>query len=255
MAWTRLGRGIGPLVAASIALGPAAATGAEVRFDFEGEIVATFGSIGGTPVSAFVGAPITGYVVFDSEAADTLPALPDDGVYAMPVPPNALHAQIGGAVFDGPSFTMAVANDSVVFSGADLLSLDSNTAFPYPGVAGYHVSTFGLTFFDGAGAVFTSDALPLVPPSLAHFTDPGDSRSLNVQGCADANFSGGACSVLDFTLQGDISSLTLPEPSSSAGAALAALAVAAAARSMKGRSSLLRGVSASAGANGPSGAT
>lgn len=250
MAWTRLGRRIGPLVAASIALGPAAALGAEVRFDFAGEIVATFGSIGGTPASAFHGAPITGYVIFDSEAADTLPALPDEAVYAMPVPPNALHAQIGGAVFDGPDLTMAVVNDSTVFSGADFLDFGSNTAFPYPGVAGDHVSTFVLTFLDGAGGVFTGDALPMVPPSLAHFADPGDSRSLNVQGCMDANFSGGACSTLDFTLQGDISSFTLPEPSASAWAALAALAAAAAARSTKGRSSVLRGVSASAGANG-----
>lgn len=217
------------LVAAALVLLASVAARAEVlRFEFTGEIESTFGVIGATPASAFDGAPFAGYTHFDSTTPDAFPASPNDGIYPMEIPPGAFHAQVGGAAFDAPVFEFAIANDSTVFSGADLMSIQAMQAFDYPGVAGEHVTVFSITLFDTAGAVFTSAALPTVPPDLAAFADPAESRSFSIQGCGDANFSGGSCASFDFILTGDLVSFTLPEAS---GAGVAgALSLAALAR-------------------------
>lgn len=226
----RFTRTLGVLGLAALAAVPAAAAGAVVQFEFSGVIESSFGSIGATPASAFQGVPFTGHVLFDSDAVDEYPATSGLGVYSFLVPPFAFHAQVGGAVFDSPSLRINVVDDAPAFSGADLYDILASQAFGYPGAAGHQVSVFSLTFFDAAGGVFSSDALPLVPPALGLFADPSEDRSFTVQGCTDAHLSGGTCSPYDFGISGDVVSFTLPEPSASACVALAALCLVAASR-------------------------
>lgn len=219
---------------AALALVSHPARGDLVRFDFEGVIESTFGSIGGTPASAFQGFPFSGHVLFDADEPDAAPETSQVGIYSFAVPPHALHAQVGGAIFDAPTLQISVGNDSSVFAGADLYDIGSPAAFPYPGVAGHQISTFSLSFFDAAGAVFADDSLPPLPPALSHFSDPGESRSFTVQGCPDANFSGGTCNSVDFVMSGDVTSFTVPEAGASAAFATAALALAAMASARDG---------------------
>lgn len=168
-----------PIAAALLALSLGAASrAAPVTWSFTGTIVSGVGTVGSTPATSFVGAPIGGTIRLDDATADSS-ADPSSGLYLNSVPPGEFRVQVGGAVFSAPvGFYVGVTNDSAVFSGADILGVNRLQAFPYPGLPGLWVDYFSITLFDSSGTVFSSDALPSPPPSVASF-DPG-SRSMDV---------------------------------------------------------------------------
>jgi hypothetical protein len=218
------------LVAVGLGLLPGpGASAAEVTWTFTGTIVDTWGMVGAFPASAFAGAPITGSLRFDPAVADGDPGDPENGSYPQPIPPHAFEVQIGGAEFVPPTgFFLGIGDDSTFLSGADSLSVTAAVAFPYPGVPDVRVSYLSIFLVDASGTVFASDALPAAPPPLAGF--PPGSRDFGLNGCASAHFSATSCATLDFTLGGELDSLTLPEPAAGGTAVAAACLLALAGR-------------------------
>ena len=182
------------LVLLAAVLAPWPARGAALTFDF-------FGTVTQVPVDDFStgiqpGDTITGQFTFDSTAVDGIGS-PSTGSYTS-----------SGASF-GMSVTIGAG--ALLFSESGLLNIGILDSFvdQYTVTATSDILTLELFFQDNTGNTFSSDALPLLPPSLAGFAQ----RDFHLD---QTNISGDETQV-----DGTIASLTcsgcaassIPEPS------------------------------------------
>jgi len=196
------------VVGMALALGAAHAHGAIITWEFAGEVTAVNDSQGTLGGRVQVGDPFSGTYTFDSTMPDDLPEDLRYGVYDSGA--SGVAAAVGGLtiVTSGTNSGITIGDNYGYVTQKDKLSIVAGL-FESDGV---RILEFGITVLDETGSVFSSDVLPLAPPSLASFS----SRFFSIQGAA-VNPPGTG----DFSFGGTISSLT-PEPSSLALLALAA---------------------------------
>jgi PEP-CTERM motif len=103
------------------------------------------------------GAPISGSYTFDSSAADSIPGAAT-GSFASSGPGIGFTANVDGTNYSVPGvLTVNTANN--IAGGVD----------QYGAIALDSVLTLELFLEDATGTALASDALPLLPPSLANF--------------------------------------------------------------------------------------
>jgi len=191
-----------PLVLFLGLAGAPAAVAVPLTFGFTGVVLDVPVDDPGTGIAA--GDLFSGQYTFDGDAVDAIP-----GAAQASYPSSGLafgiSVQIGASTFSLPgALSIGISND--------VLGLDQYSVFASDGVL-----EIALLLEDLTGAVFASDALPLLPPALAVFAERG--LALN-------DTSGG-----DLQVQGTLTSLTclsgcatVPSPATSSLLAIALLA-------------------------------
>jgi len=174
--------------------------GAIITWEFAGEVTVVDdpqGTLGGR---VQVGDPLAGTYTFDSTMPDAWPY--EDPTYARYYSgASGIAVSIGNLMVNGPApncFMTVVNRDDedrlTVFGGG----FESNEI---------RIAEFAIGFRDLTASVFSSEALPLVPPDLNDFSI----HAFSLQGSAPDS----SCTV-QFQFGGTISSFT-PEPLSAAG--------------------------------------
>ena len=119
---------------------------AAVTFDFSSTVSSLFGS-----ATYDAGDLVTGHVTFESTTLDSLPELPDVGVYNGAVVDASLQVGSDAMPFD-VGIGIAVGND---FVGQDVFSVQ------FAVLEGEHSHEVELSFVDPTASAFDSDALTL----------------------------------------------------------------------------------------------
>ncbi len=167
-----------------------------VTFAFTGEVDFVMDSsnlLGGNVV---IGTPISGTYTFDSTTADASPD-PRFGGYIGAV--QMLDGTLGPFAYSGPS-----GPENRI--GISNLSTDDSYSAIIGAMLQGHLVQFSVSIADDEAAIFTTDALPLVPPSLQVL------ESKNIGFVAED---------IGLNVHGQLTSLTrIPEPIFSGGVAL-----------------------------------
>lgn len=131
------------------------AQAALITFNFEGRMNNTISSQLNPPIAP--NTPFSGSYTFESTAPDQLPSIPSYGRYAL----------------NDYSITLLGRTFSMTAPGGGLIEVIGGSSYfvtTYPQSLGSPVSIDGVLLkssrFSGSG-IFTSDALPLMPPSLS----------------------------------------------------------------------------------------
>ncbi|MBI4718873.1 MAG: hypothetical protein HY763_13795 [Planctomycetes bacterium] len=187
----------------------APAPASPVTFGFTGEVTTVLDPFGLLQGHVSPGMPIHGAYTFESKTPDSLPTFPSSGVYENAIVGS--EGQIGTldyALFDTPSAANLIAVENNNFGlGRDRYLAASSNLF-----LAYHIG-LNIELVDSSQQMFSSDALPLLPPSL----DSVDS----------ARFRMGTSEELRVLVTGELSSFFIvPEPATLVLAALSTTALA-----------------------------
>ncbi len=223
-------------VACGIAALAAPARGALVTWMFEGEVTYFTDSHAVLDGSVFLGAPLSGVIVYDSELADRAPGNPAVGDYLQDGSPGVFSVQVGNYELSVPSFRIIVYDDFMIPAQPPFDALDFNITelIAFPGVTGTSISQFDLGPYGIDLMTLTSDALPPAPLPQANFES--NSLAFILLGCLDGEIVSSACSTSSIEISAHVN--LVPEPRAEAGGWLAAFALAslAAVRSAAHRS-------------------
>jgi hypothetical protein len=187
-----------PLLAALLA--PASARGAALSFVFEGTVDTVTDTHGVLDGSVVPGTMLLGRMTYDLESPDIDPDV-DEGIYLLPVPPNALEIDFGSYAIDVPVTFKLLVYDDVAFGPLDEFRwLTEGASFPFPGLPGVTLERLGFTLRDLSTTAFSSDALPSEVLDLDAFPDE---RSFLVTGCLDSEFDL-VCSEVSLIIAGEV---------------------------------------------------
>lgn len=172
------------------ALSSVPAAAAPVTFQFSGHLeeIAALDPSSPFPDPVVFGTPFTGSYTFDGLATDGVPADPNTGSYASAGPPYAFNLSLAGLGFAFGAVDIGIANDYPGPLDQYLVTYAEN-----PSGANITGVLLEITLQDFSGTAFSSDALPLVPPTLTDFvvrrfffTDTIDGNQVEVAGVIDA---------------------------------------------------------------------
>lgn len=171
-----------------------AALGFPVTWDFAGQITDVIDDDGVLGGAVVVGSEFFGSFTFESSTPDQREDDPTFGRYENAL--SAISGQVADLAFTGPAgpINRVLVEDGLFHPGRDALEAHANVLLLNNAVS------IRVSFVDGTGSLFETDALPLLVPSLnalesARFTLFSEDE------------------LFRFALQGDIT-LLVPEPSS-----------------------------------------
>ena len=171
--------------------------------------------------SVSLGGPMRALVIYDTDVADLSSGDPVAGTYPQAVPPALLRVEMGSYAIEVPTTYVLEVVDGGLF-GDNLLFRRENSRFPFPSEPGVTIDFVSLGFLDGSGLVFSSDAIPTLPPTLTDF----EAAQLDVTGCLDGESGTIVCPAPN-TLAVRATITTVPEPSGGALTAIVLLLGAA----------------------------
>jgi len=172
------------------------ATAGPITFNFTGTItqVPALDPASPFPDPIDLGTPFSGTYTFDSTASNDIVGDPSSGSYASPL--GTFTLDLGGLAL---SFTglSVVTFDTSFFDFYGVVHSENPTPDSPTGV------TISISLPDATGMALSSNALLLVPPSLAafdvtnsfFFTDTIDGNQVEVGGALDSLTCGAGCSV------------------------------------------------------------
>jgi hypothetical protein len=166
-----------------LCLWTATAQAVPITFSYTGEIMSVGTPDPGDPGNPFptppdFGTPFSGVFTFDSTATDAVPADPATGSYASSGGVFEITLALGGLTFAYGAVSIGVTDG--------YSSLGSGDQYLVGHAAGSSVLSIRLTDF--SEAMFTGDALPLMPPSLTglftemFFAESVDGTQVDVNG-------------------------------------------------------------------------
>jgi len=141
-----------------VMLWPGRSEATAITFAFEGT-VASVGALDPTnpfPTEPVFGTPFSGTYTFDSAALDAAGGDPATGSYAASGAPFGLSLSLGGLTLDYAALSIGVTDGYSSFGPGDQYLV---------GFAG-GPTLLSLRFTDFSESMFSSDALPLTPPTL-----------------------------------------------------------------------------------------
>jgi hypothetical protein len=161
---------------------------APITFAFSGEVTGVPVSDPGDPFGGLLtsGSAITGSYTFDSTGTDSI-ASPSSGSFAFSGSPYGISFMVDSVPF-GPLGSVTINTQNAFTDFYGVLSIDGPL-------------TLSILFTDPSGGALSSDALPLVPTTLAGFFGAGATRIFDLF-YDDSNNTG-----LQYQVQGTIDSL------------------------------------------------